>query len=286
MKTLLSLLCILISLVATAQTSEQTAAQVVGMIKTNVGVEWREPTVDAFKAGDSNAVVTGIAVTMMSTLDVLQRAAAMGDNFIITHEPTFYNHPDATEPLANEHDPVYEAKQAFIRDHRLIIWRFHDHWHRRNPDGIHQGMMRALGWNQFQDKEMPFVFHLPLTTLKSLALDIKAKLGIHALRVFGDSNAAVSTVGISEGFGGFDLNRRILRATGVDVLVLGEAHEWETIEYGTDAAAEGNRKGLIILGHIPSEQAGMEECSEWLKTFVTGVPIHFVPAKEPFWIAE
>jgi hypothetical protein len=38
-----------------------------------------------------------------------------------------------------------------------------------------------------------------------------------------------------------------------------------------------------VIGHIPSEQPGMEECSRWLKTFVKDVPIEFVPAKQPFW---
>jgi hypothetical protein len=46
---------------------------------------------------------------------------------------------------------------------------------------------------------------------------------------------------------------------------------------------EGKSKSLIILGHIPSEQAGMEECAHWLKTFITEVPVEFVPAREPFW---
>jgi hypothetical protein len=40
---------------------------------------------------------------------------------------------------------------------------------------------------------------------------------------------------------------------------------------------------LIILSHIPSEQAGMEECARWLKTFVTEVPIEFVATADPFW---
>src|SRR5258708_29340066 len=43
-----------------------------------------EPRVDTFKAGDPDSRVNGIAVTMMATLDVLQRAAAHGDNLIIT----------------------------------------------------------------------------------------------------------------------------------------------------------------------------------------------------------
>ena len=52
-----------------------------------------------------------------------------------------------------------------------------------------------------------------------------------------------------------------------------KALEWETIEYGADASAEGKHKALIILGHIPSEQAGMEDCAVWLKGFVTEVPV-------------
>jgi hypothetical protein len=38
-----------------------------------------------------------------------------------------------------------------------------------------------------------------------------------------------------------------------------------------------------MLTHIPSEQAGMEECAKWLKTFVKEVPVEFVAAKQPFW---
>ncbi len=45
-----------------------TAQEVVDAIKSHVGVEWREKTVDTFKTGDPNTVVTGVAVTMMATL--------------------------------------------------------------------------------------------------------------------------------------------------------------------------------------------------------------------------
>ena len=78
-------------------------------------------------------------------------------------------------------------------------------------------------------------------------------------------------------------HRRLLQRNDVEVLVIGEVPEWETIEYVSDAAAEGKRKALILLGHIPSEQAGMENCAEWLKTFIKDVPVAFVPASEFFW---
>ncbi len=93
----------------------------------------------------------------------------------------------------------------------------------------------------------------------------------------------VTRIGLAPGFGGFGSNRKLFQRDDVQVLVIGEAHEWETIEYAADAAAAGMPKALIAIGHIPSEQAGMEECARWLRTFVTEVPVDFVPAKDPFW---
>src|SRR5438552_19056480 len=108
-----------------------TANEVIEQINAQVGVPWQEKTVDTFKAGDPQTPVTGIAVTMMATLDVLQRAAANGQNLIITHEPTFFDDPDKAEPLPQgEQDPVLKEKRAFIEKHHLVIWRFHNHWHR------------------------------------------------------------------------------------------------------------------------------------------------------------
>jgi len=280
------LLLILAAPLALAQNIRPTAAQVIERIKQNVGVSWREPTVDTFKRGDPNTPINGIAVTMMATLDVLQRAVARGENLIITHEPTFYGHFDSTATLASEHDPVFEAKKTFIEDHHLVVWRFHDFWHERKPDGIRTGMIRALGWGKFQDPKNADVFNIPPTTLKGLAATIKQQLGIHVMRVIGDPGAKVSRAGLTEGFPGFDQNRHTFQFEGVDVLVMGEDHEWETIAYAADAITARIRKGLIVLGHIPSEQAGMEECARWLKTFVKEVPIEFVPTAEPFWAPE
>ena len=41
-----------------------------------------------------------------------------------------------------------------------------------------------------------------------------------------------------------------------------------------------------MLTHIPSEQAGMEECATWLKTFVSEVSVEFIPARQPFWLPK
>lgn len=260
-----------------------TAQQVIERIQKQTGLAWGGPTVDTFKAGDPQTPVTGIAVTMMATLDVLQRSAAAGANLIITHEPTFYGHYDLPENLEAEKDPVLAAKRDFIKAHGLVIWRFHDHIHQLNPDMIAAGVIKALDWRKFQPDVNQHVFVIPETTLEQLAAQIKTRLGIRTLRVVGDPKLKVTKVGLSPGFSGFDANRKLLQSDEVEVLLLGEAHEWETIEYGADAVAAGKRKALIVLGHIPSEEAGMKECTAWLKTFVTEVPVQFVVTPEPFW---
>ncbi len=67
-----------------AQEKQPTAREVVAAIQEHVGVPWKTETVDTFKAGNPETRVTGVAVTMMATLDVLQRASAKGQNLIIT----------------------------------------------------------------------------------------------------------------------------------------------------------------------------------------------------------
>ena len=267
-----------------AQEKGVTAREVIARIQQQVEVPWAAETVDTFKAGNPDTAVTGITVTMMATMEVLQRAAAAGNNLIITHEPTFYNHLDKHDVLEQrENDPVLAAKLAFIAEHHLVVWRFHDHWHKRKPDGIVAGMIHALGWEQYQDAKDEHLFTIPETTMEKLAADLKAKLSTHAMRVVADPHQRIRRVALVPGSSGFARETHALEMADVDALLTGEPREWETVEYVADAVTQKKGKGLIILGHIPSEQAGMKECARWLKGFVSEVPIEFVPATDPFW---
>jgi hypothetical protein len=73
----------------------------------------------------------------------------------------------------------------------------------------------------------------------------------------------------------------------VDVVIGGEQQEadggFDNVEYVMDAVSLGMAKGIVMLGHVISEQAGMEDFGKWLGTFIHDVPIKFVPAEEPFW---
>jgi hypothetical protein len=171
------------SLPAQTASPTLTAGEVIARIKKNVGIPWMDQTVDNLIAGSADTPVKGIATTMMATLDVMQRAAVAGRNMVITHESTFYSHQDTLDQLKN--DPVYLYKTDFIRKNGMASFHFHDHWHRRWPDGIAVGMARELGWDKYADANNPRLFTLPQTALGKLVKDMQAKLNIRTMRVVG-----------------------------------------------------------------------------------------------------
>ena len=70
-----------------------------------------------------------------------------------------------------------------------------------------------------------------------------------------------------------------------DIMVVGELREWETAEYIRDARLLGSKTALIVLGHSPSEEPGMEYLVEWLQPKLSGIRVSSVPSKTPFtWV--
>jgi putative NIF3 family GTP cyclohydrolase 1 type 2 len=265
-----------------SQSPALTAGEVMQRVIAATGAAPPANTVDTLKAGDPNTVVTGIVTTFMDTYPVLEKAVATGKNLIITHEPTFYNHPDDQSLFAA--DPVQQQKLAYIREHHLVVWRFHDTWHMRQPDGILAGMINQFGWKAYQSNADPHRFTLPPTSVGKVAASLQARTGARVIRIVGDPDMPVTGIVLLPGASGEEKQIAALEQDGVELLVAGEAREWETVPYVQDAAAEGRHTALILLGHEVSEEAGMDECARWLRTIFPGMPVAFIPAKEPFQI--
>ena len=264
--------------------SRLTAAEVMQRVLAATGATPPTNTVDTLKAGDPNTVVTGIATTFMDTYAVLEQAVSSGDNLIITHEPTFYNHLDDQGALTG--DPVLQQKLSYIREHHLVIWRFHDTWHLRQPDGILAGVVAQFGWEAYEGASDPHVFTLPATTVGAIAADLQKRTGARLIRIVGNSALRASGVALYPGASGEDKQIKALEQDNVQLLVAGEAREWETVPYVQDAAGEGRSKALILLGHEVSEEAGMQECARWLRTLFPKLPVNFISAGEPFHLPQ
>jgi putative NIF3 family GTP cyclohydrolase 1 type 2 len=253
------------------------ARDVLRAIKENLGSPWNENTYrDVFHAGDPDVEVKGIATCFMATLDLLQRANAAGMNLVVTHETTYWSDRDDITNIAS--DPIYKFKVDFCAKNRMAVLRLHDHAHSHRPDFIMAGLMRALGWNADTNVR---IWRFPATTLGELAADIQRRTKSIALRVVGDPKAKVSSASVAMGYGMGHF------APDVDVVIGGEQPETngalDATEYALDAAFFGKNKGQIILGHEVSEEPGMEDVANWLRTFVKDVPVQFIRSGEPYW---
>jgi putative NIF3 family GTP cyclohydrolase 1 type 2 len=233
-------------------------------------------TVDTLKAGSLDIKVTGIVTTMFATIEVIKQTIALNANFIIAHEPTFYNHADETDWLAN--DDVYQYKAQLLKDHNIAVWRNHDYIHSLKPDGVGMGVLTQLNWGAYYRPDLGNVLMLPKTSLGALIEYLKTKLSISKVRYIGNAAQSCQKVVFLPGAAGG--KRQITEAGKIkpDVLIVGEIQEWETAEYVRDARAKGDNLALIVLGHIASEEPGSEFMAGWLnKNFPAIKSVHISP---------
>jgi putative NIF3 family GTP cyclohydrolase 1 type 2 len=216
---------------------------------------------------------------MFATIPVIRKAIEEKANFIIAHEPTFYNHTDETDWLKD--DKVYQYKAALLRDNNITVWRNHDYIHSHTPDGVMDGVADKLGWKKYM-MGADSNYDIPPTTLKNLIAHCKKSLGISNVRYIGDASDKCSKVILAPGAAG---GRNQIMAASMakpDVLIVGELSEWETAEYVRDARAAGNKISLIVLGHADSEEPGSRYMADWIKKNIPEIKVIEIPAGNPF----
>jgi putative NIF3 family GTP cyclohydrolase 1 type 2 len=254
--------------------------QVIDLILKEIPGTPFEKSVDTLKSGRADQEVTGIVTTMFATVEVIRKAIDRKANFIIVHEPTFYNHLDETEWLKN--DTVYSFKKKLLEEHQIAIWRFHDCWHMHNPDGIRMGVLTALGWKEYYDAANPRIITIPPTSLKKIITYSKDKLNINYVRMIGDPEQVCKRILLMPGASGGRSQIQALEKEKPDLLICGEVAEWETSEYIRDAMAMGLQRSLIVLGHAQSEEPGMQWLVQWLQPKVPGLSVTHIEASNPF----
>ncbi|AWO75910.1 transcriptional regulator [Geobacillus stearothermophilus] len=242
-------------------------------------------TMDTLQHGDPNMEVKGIATSFMPTYRVIQQAVSMEANLLITHEGLFYSHTDNTDMM--QKDPVHQEKIRLICESGIAIYRFHDYWHRHQPDGIMVGFIRALEWESYVSKYLPTaaIVAIPRMTAKEVAEYAKEMLSIPFVRIAGDLSAPCTRIGILVGYrGGGALSIPLFEQEHLDAIMYGEGPEWETPEYIRDAVYQGRQKALIVLGHAESEEPGMKYLAEWLGEQFPDIPVHFLRERPIFQV--
>ena len=239
-------------------------------------------TVDTIKCGNASNKVSGIVTTMFPTVNVIEATAKLKANFIIAHEPTFYNHEDNRDFVPNNR--VVAQKIELLQQYGITIWRFHDGWHAHNPDGIFHGVLMKTNWLQYYEPGKS-VLKIPATTVKAIIEKLKSTLGIKMVRMIGNPDQICERISLIPGAAGAEMQIGLVENERPDLLIVGELREWETAEYIRDRISFGEKTALIVLGHAQSEEAGMEWLVEWLAPRVPGLTITHLASDNPFsWV--
>ena len=216
-------------------------------------------TCDTVKAGNAENEIKKVAVSMFATPDVVRAAGEWGANFLIVHEPTYYNHMDREY----DHELAYRKKE-FIEKSGMTIFRFHDYAHAMSPDLICEGNLKYLGLKGEFKKGSNFAINNFLLendmTALELAALIEEKIGIKNVRIAGDINTKGRRISCCFGTPGH-LEDEIKTN---DFVLAGEICEWFFGEMARDYSQLGESKAAIVMGHIGSERSGMKLLAEKL----------------------
>ena len=262
-----------------AAKKEYTVQDIIDLILKDIPGAPFKQTVDTIKSGSADAKVTGIVTTMFATVDVIKKAAEQKANFIIAHEPTFYNHTDDVNWTGE--NAIVRQKQELLKKEGITVWRFHDQWHAHKPDGISYGVLKKTNWLQY-NQNAEKVFSIPASSVKQIAEHLKTSLGIERVRLVGDPSSSCEKIALLPGAWGGQNQISTVEKEKPDLVIVGEVHEWETAEYIRDARELGSKISLIVLGHSVSEEPGMEWLVDWLQPKLEGIKVTHIASNNPF----
>ena len=274
-----------------------TIAQVIELIKRR-HAPYPPDTCDTVKIGDDSQICTGIVTTCFASVEVIKRAADLGANLVICHEPLFYSHEDQVDWLAN--NQVYQQKAGLIQNCGLVVWRDHDGLHGGTPDRkrsymdmVFQGIMMELDWEKYcvGFPKKPLAYEIPPVFARDLTAELVEKMDLSGARIVGDPDTVVRRVLFCEHVRGdnqmgiepdCDVIQEVEEGH-YDALIPFEIVDWSLSAYVRDSAALGMGKVIIELGHFNVEELAMCYMQKWLSRLLEDtVPVHFVQSGDSF----
>ena len=237
-------------------------------------------TCDTCKAGDPDKEIRRVAVAMLPTVEVIKAAADWGADFLLVHEPMYFNHMDE-----HSDDPVEVQKRTLAEQTDMTVWRYHDHPHATRPDIIDEGALRSLDLGGekeiLSDGRIRFHTEAPVTPA-ALAAVMEKKWNLRHIRICGAKDAPCHHISLALGASGADATFAEFKCPECEILVAGELREWSIGEYARDAAALGYQKAVLILGHEGSEKAGMVYTAEIVKEMHPELKVQYFESGETY----
>lgn len=251
-----------------------TAGQVNDYLRSLAG-EWEYPddTVDTFKAGGPDTVVTGIAVAWLPFTWALEEALQLGCSLFVTHEPTFYDHHDNRAEIF-ELD-VASQRKHLLEQSGLAVLRCHDLWDRHPGSGITDAWGAFLGLSDIADAdEYARLYRVTPTTAAEFASQVASSTagsGQPGVQLIGNRDAQVRTVCI--GTGAISPYFELVNRFDPDLVVCSD----DGIDYWRDGAyAVDGGPPIVVVHHGVTEEPGVSKLAAQLRSAFPALPVHHI----------
>lgn len=246
------------------------------------GGSYRAPgaLVDGFRAGDGDAAVKGVVVAARASTQVLQQAAELGANLVISRQAFLGDSQD--RPVAKP-EPALQDKLDFIAAHGLAVLRLQDPRTAQQGRAITEALPRAAGFASPRpglNLADGLVYTGKAARLSAIVGRIKAALGSQAIRLIGDSDMAITGTAFATETSRPNALAPLISRPDVNLLIAGEVHETETSAYVLDAIAIGQPKALLLTGSIAMEEPAARALAQWLQRQVA-VPVTYLASAPP-----
>jgi dinuclear metal center YbgI/SA1388 family protein len=198
------------------------------------------------KLGEMNKEITGILVTLDTTVDVVMEAKKMGCNLIIEHHPSIWNpllKIDYSLPLSNSLVTAIKFDIALISTHTNVDFA---------KDGLNDYMAKKMGLHNIHCMstiESARIGELETAvTLREYAETLGKLFNEKNVLTVGDLDKKIKKVGVINGGGGGDTTPIIDSYNlGCDVFVTSD------VKHHVARLAKDLNYGIIELSHHASE---------------------------------
>ncbi|MBO5452622.1 MAG: Nif3-like dinuclear metal center hexameric protein [Clostridia bacterium] len=196
--------------------------------------------------GDENAEIKTVVVSLDFNTEVLEFAKSKNADLIVTHHPAIFN------KLSSVTDTDF---LDCIRNN-INVYSAHTNFDTAEG-GVNDALCKALGLSEVKANGMLRYGKVNEMTALEFAEYVKEKLDTKGVRICGDPDKKISTVGVLGGSGGDELNLAL--EVGCDVYLTGEA------AYHDAQTAQKNGIVLIAAGHYETEIFMVEAIDSYLK---------------------
>lgn len=250
-----------------------------------------DPKFEGLLAGSPATVVRGVGTCFAPSVEVLHAAAAAGCNLLLSEAHPYFLYDagyGARLPnvQASEGAAVVAAKKRIIEENGMAVFRIRTAWDRSRPAAASLAYAASLGWPSATIVDAWAVQPLPAATaLGTFLSSFGSKHGLDGVRVIGSPDTQVSKVALFAGLATPARLRAMLADPSVDLIIAGEANEWEGGPYIEDAIAAGRRIALVLTGFAVSREPAAQAMADWARSALPGVTVQAFNSKPAIWSA-